>query len=193
VEGDELVDLTTAGWLKVLGVRHVGGGPATTSQDGAPLNELQPDDKDLQASVLDEENDQLVSWDWNESGVVEMNCFLCHTPAPNDDARSEAIHAGDFEWANTATLVGSGIVEKQGNQFQWNESAFQDNGELDPDYIQIQDPTNENCGQCHGLVHDDLSEPLVTGGCVPERMRTVTTGQIIAGQKLSDSGMNLAD
>ena len=193
VEGDELVDLTTAGWLKVLGVRHVGGGPATTSQEGAPLNELQPDDKDLQASVLDEENDQLVSWDWNESGVVEMNCFLCHTPVPNADARSEAIHAGDFEWANTATLVGSGIVEKQGNQFQWNESAFQDNGELDPDFIQIQDPTNENCGQCHGLVHDDLSEPLVTGGCVPERMRTVTTGQIIAGQKLSDSGMNLAD
>ncbi|MGW8225661.1 MAG: cytochrome b/b6 domain-containing protein, partial [Anaerolineales bacterium] len=169
------------------------GGPATTSQDGTPLVDLVPGTADLQTSILDEDSDQLVPWDWDESGVVEMNCFLCHTPAPDADARAEAIHAGEFKWANTATLLGSGIVDKNGDQYQWNENAFQANGELEPEYINIQDPTNENCGQCHGLVHDDLDEPLVTGGCVPERRRTVTTGQIIAGQKMSDSGMNLAE
>ena len=192
-EDDQRIDLTTAGWLQTLGVRHVGGGPATTSQDGTPLVDLDPQAADLQTSILEKDSDQLIPWDWKESGVVEMNCFLCHTPAPDVDARAEAIHAGQFKWANTATLLGSGIVDKSGDQYQWNESAFQDNGELAPEYINIQDPTNENCGQCHGLVHDDLNEPLVSGGCVPERMRTVTTGQIIAGQKLSDSGMNLAD
>ncbi|MGB7094266.1 MAG: cytochrome b/b6 domain-containing protein, partial [Anaerolineales bacterium] len=192
-EDDQRIDLTTAGWLQTLGVRHVGGGPATTSQDGTPLVDLDPGAADLQTSILDMDSDQLIPWDWKESGVVEMNCFLCHTPAPDVDARAEAIHTGQFKWANTATLLGSGIVDKSGDQYQWNESAFQDSGELAPEYINIQDPTNENCGQCHGLVHDDLNEPLVSGGCVPERMRTVTTGQIIAGQKLSDSGMNLAD
>lgn len=191
-QGDQRIDLTTAGWLQEIGVRHVGGGPATTSPDGTPLEELVPNAEDLQTSILDEESDQLIPWDWAESGVIEMNCFLCHTPSPDSDARAEAIHSGDFKWANTATLMGSGIVYKSGDQYLWNEAAFQSDGELAPEFINIQDPTNVNCGQCHGLVHDDLSEPLVSGGCVPERRRTVTTGQIIAGQKMSDSGMNLA-
>lgn len=192
-QDDQRIDLTTAGWLQTLGVRHVGGGPATTSQDGTPLEELDPGATGLQNSILDDDGDQLVPWDWNESGVIEMNCFLCHTPAPDADARAEAIHTGHFEWANTATLLGSGIVDKSGEQYRWNKNAFQANGEIEPEFLNIQDPSNENCGQCHGLVHDNLSEPLVTGGCVPEKMRTVTTGQIIAGQKLSDSGMNIAD
>jgi thiosulfate reductase cytochrome b subunit len=192
-EGDQRIDLTTAGWIQALGVRHVGGGPATTSQDGTPLVELDPQPGDLQTSIRDEGIDQLIAWDWQESGVVEMNCFLCHTPDPDVDARADALHGGEFGWANAATLASSGIVEKMGDTFQWNPDAFQANGELAAEYITIQDPTNENCGQCHGLVHDELQEPLVAGGCVPERMRTVTTGQIISGQKLSDSGMNLND
>jgi thiosulfate reductase cytochrome b subunit len=157
------------------------------------LIELEPEVNDLQTSILDEESGQLVPWDWNESGVIEMNCFLCHTPAPDAESRAAAIHSGDFEWANTATLMGSGIVDKIGDQYKWNEDAFQENGELSEEFINIQDPSNENCGQCHGLVHDELSEPLVAGECSPERVRTVTSGQIITGQKMSDSGMNLAD
>ena len=59
--------------------------------------------------------------------------------------------------------------------------------------FQIQDPTNNNCGACHGLVHDNVEDPLVTLGCSPERWSTITTGQIISPQKMSDSGMNLAN
>jgi thiosulfate reductase cytochrome b subunit len=192
-EGDQRVDLTTAGWIQQVGVRHVGGGPATTSQDGTPLIELDQQPGDLQTSILDLDADQLTPWDWAESGVVEMNCFLCHNPSPNVDARAEALHAGEYGWANTATLLGSGLVEKIGESYRWDPDAFQANGELLVEFINIQKPTNENCGQCHGLVHDDLEEPLISGGCIPERTRTVTTGQIISGQKLSDSGMNLAE
>ncbi len=192
-EGDSRIDLTTPGWVQEFGVRHVGGGPATTSQDGTPLDELVPQEGDLETSLQNKETDQLLAWDWKESGVVEMNCFLCHIPEPDIEARAEALHSGEFGWANTATLASSGLVEKDGDTYQWSPEAFQANGELAEGYITIQDPTNENCGQCHGLVHDELAEPLVTGGCAPEKMRTVTTGQIISGQKLSDSGMNLAD
>jgi thiosulfate reductase cytochrome b subunit len=191
-QGDDRIDLTTAGWIQYLGIRHIGGGPATTAQDGAPLSTLDPQPGDFQTSILDPDTDQLIPWDWGESGVVEMNCFLCHIPNPNFDARTEALHAGDFGWANSATLLGTGIVEQNGETYTWNHAAFQADGELAPDSINIQDPSNENCGQCHGLVHDELEEPLVAGGCVPERMRTITTGQIISGQKLSESGMNLA-
>ncbi len=192
-QGDEIVDLTTADWLQVLGVRHVGGGPATTGRDGQPLEAIEPHATNVEASLVDPESGELLPWDWAESGIVEMNCYLCHIPAPNADARSEALRGGDFGWANTATLLGTGILEQTGEGFSYNSQAFASNGELLDEFVNIQDPTNENCGQCHGLVHDDLDEPLVAGGCVPERLRTVTTGQIISGQKLSDSGMNIPD
>ncbi len=192
-QGDERIDLTTAGWIMEQGARHVGGGPAVTSRSGEALTELKAAPGDVETSLVDPKTGELVPWDWEESGVVEMNCFLCHTPTPNTDARNQALHEGAFGWANTATLLGSGIVAQIEDAFQWNPDAFQEDGELAPEFVQIQDPTNENCGLCHGLVHDDLDEPLVAAGCVPERYRTITTGQIISGQKLSDTGMNIED
>ncbi len=192
-EGDALLDLGTAGWLQTLGTRHVGGGPATTSREGIPLKDLAANPEDPETSLLDPQNGEPIPWDWAESGVVEMNCFLCHTPNPNNAARSEAIHTGTFKWANTATLVGTEIVSGSNGDFQWNPAAFDENGELLAEFVEIQDPTNDNCGLCHGLVHDNVEDPLVTYGCSPERWSTITTGQIISPQRLSDSGMNLAN
>ncbi|MEK6256483.1 MAG: cytochrome b/b6 domain-containing protein [Chloroflexota bacterium] len=128
-----------------------------------------------------------------EDAGVEMNCFLCHLSDPNNQARIETLQAGLFEWANTATLLGSGIVTQEGEMWVWNENAFNENGELTPQYIKIQDPDNENCAQCHGLVQDDLTGPLADSGCIPEAWTTQTTGQIISPQRLSDSGLNLAN
>lgn len=192
-QGDSLVDLTTPGWIKTYGVRHVGGGPAVRSKDGTPLTELEHQPGDPETNWLDPETGELVPWDWEESGLVEMNCFLCHTPSPNNEARKNELQSGNFKWANAATLLGSGVLEKAGTSYEWNPDAFQNNGDLKEDQITIQDPTNDNCGLCHGLVHDDIEDPLVTSGCSPELWSTITTGQIISSQKLEDSGMNLAD
>ncbi len=192
-DGDALIDLGTAAWIQQFGARHVGGGPAVYSRNGIPLTNLTNTPNDPETNVLDPETGKVVPWDWQSSGVVEMNCFLCHTPNPNNEARIQALHQGDFQWANTATLIGSGIVELINGQYQWKQQAFSANGELQQDYVQIQDPTNENCGLCHGLVHDELATPLVTIGCYPEKWSTVTTGQIISPQRLSDTGMNLAN
>jgi thiosulfate reductase cytochrome b subunit len=192
-QGDELVDLTTPDWIKIYGLRQVGGGPSMYSQDGQLLTELRYKPGDLETSSLDPISGKLIRWDWQESGTVEMNCFLCHTPNPNNTARAEALQSGSFKWANTATLVDSGLVSNLHDSYQYNTEAFTEEGELKEDYLIIQDPTNNNCGMCHGLVHDDVEDPLVTLGCSPERWSTITTGQIISPQKLSDSGLNLAD
>ncbi len=192
-EGDEFVDLTTPEWIMTIGARHVGGGPAVYSQGGARLTDLVATEGDLQTHIVDPATGELVPWDWQESGVVEMNCFLCHTPSPDNEARLGQIHAGDFKWANTATLASSNIVSAAAEGFEYNPEAFNADGELQTDFVNIQDPTNQNCGLCHGLVHDNVDDPLVTTGCSPERFRTITTGQIISPQKMSDSGMNLAD
>lgn len=58
--------------------------------------------------------------------------------------------------------------------------------------LNIQDPTNENCGACHGVVHTSTEQPLVTASCSTGDLRTDTTGQVISPQRIKDSGINLA-
>ena len=113
--GDPLLDLGTADWVKSSGDRHVGGGPAVYARDGRPLNDLAADASNPETAVLDPATGKATVWDWDTSGGVEMNCFLCHLPDPNNDARITALQGGAFLWANTATLVGTGLVESTGN------------------------------------------------------------------------------
>lgn len=128
----------------------------------------------------------------SDSGVVEMNCFLCHLTSPNNDARIQTIQSGQFGWANTATLLGSGVVDLRGESWLWNNAAFDEDGELKEGFIAIQDPSNENCAQCHGVVHTDKETPLVVTICSLENYQTATTGQTISAQKISVSGVNLS-
>ena len=98
--------------------------------------------------------------------MVEMNCFLCLHCHPNNDARIEALHAGEFGWANTATLLGHGHRRaKVTMNGSGTRKPLTKNDEVKAEYITIQDPTNENCGQCHGLVHVDAQTPLVMDSC----------------------------
>ncbi len=195
-EGDERLDLTTPDWLMTYGWRVPGGGPAVYSRSGKPLVSLSPDAENPEASAYDRKTDSFKAWDWSRSGVMEMNCFLCHMESPNNEARISAIQRGDFGWANTATLVGTGIVNRSSlgvHGFAWNADAFNANGELKEEFVQLQDPTNENCAACHGEIHEDPIAPLMLNACDATQTQTATTGQVIASQKISESGLNLND
>ena len=192
-KGDEIVDLSTPDWIKYYGPRHIGGGPAVFARDGETLLiDLPVIPDDPETNVVDLGNGELIPWNWEESGVVEMNCFLCHIPNPDNSARIESLGDGKFGWANTATLLKTGIVQTTNSEFVWNLDAFTNEGEVKKGFINIQDPKNDNCGLCHGLV-DDNEEPLLPSGCNAESWSTITTGQIISPQRLSESGMNLAN
>lgn len=186
--GDPRLDLSVPDWIRQFGFRHVGGGPAEVMPDGTPLAGLPADKNNPATSVLDPATGQPAAWDWSESGTVEMNCFLCHMPVPNNQARSQALEAGNFKWANTATLLGTGIVSEEAGQLVWNREAFGPDGELAPAYVLVQDPSNSNCGQCHGLVHTNNAIPVVVEQC---DMNTATTGEIFSPQRLNETGMNL--
>lgn len=191
---DERFDLTTAEWVQVYGPRHAGGGPTIYARDGEQkLLDLGIDASAVEAQIVDPDTGKLIPWDWQESGVVEMNCFLCHLDKPNDPARIDVLQAGAFQWANTATLLGTGVVEHGEGEWQWNPDAFDENGELLEGQLAIQDPSNENCGQCHGLVHVDPETPLVLHECEPTQWSTITTGQVFSPQRLSDTGVNFKD
>ncbi|MGE5251051.1 MAG: cytochrome b/b6 domain-containing protein [Bacteroidota bacterium] len=191
-KGDQRLDLSTAGWLILNADRVVGGGPAMTSREGTPLAGLKPDAADPEASVLDSKTGAAGGWDWSVSGTMEMNCFLCHLESPNNTARLQAIRAGQFGQANTATLLGTGIVVRTTQGYFWNKNAFDENGSLKERYVLIQDPTNENCAACHGEIHADTASPLTLSACDLSQSQTATTGQVIAPQKINESGMNVA-
>ncbi len=188
--GDERLDLGTAEWIMTYGLRHVGGGPASTSRRGGPLTELPPDAANPETAILNPDG-SISAWDWQKSGVIEMNCFLCHMETPNNTARKAALESGEFAWANTATLLGSGIVLDQHGQLVWNEAAFNEDGSLKSDYLFVQKPTNENCAQCHGVA-DRHNDALVITDFSLNNPQTATTGQVISPQKISESGMNIA-
>jgi thiosulfate reductase cytochrome b subunit len=190
--GDQLLDMSTADWLMTLGARVVGGGPATTSRTGAALTSLPADPASPETNNLGADG-SISTWDWSASGIVEMDCFLCHLDQPDHAARTAALAAGDFGWANTATLASTGIVTASASGWTWNPAAFDDSGALLPDYVRVQDPNNATCAQCHGLVHTDSTTPLTLTGCdATTNPQTATTGQVISGQKISESGVNLA-
>ncbi|MCA9985923.1 MAG: hypothetical protein KDE59_16570, partial [Anaerolineales bacterium] len=190
-EGDARVDLTTAEWVQWF-VRHPGGGPAVYSRDGELLTDLAVDAANVETAIVNA-GGELESWDWNESGTVAMNCFLCHYPDPNNDARITALAAGDFDGANTATLVGTGLVEAADDGWAWNAEAFSEDGNLKREYILVQDPTTANCGECHGITHTDLNTPFTLEAYTLSDYNTMTTGQVMSPQRISDSGLNLAN
>ena len=191
---DERLDLSTAEWLKLNGQRVVGGGPATTSRDGQPLEATSRNTKNVETTILNQDG-TVELWDWNASGTMEMNCFLCHLETPNNEARKTFIQSGAFSDANTATLLDLNIVtyEETSQTWAWNAEAFDENSELRSDSLKIQDPTNANCAACHGEVHTDNSVPLTLTTCDLDSPQTATTGQVIASQKIAASGMNLAN
>ncbi|WKZ38181.1 MAG: cytochrome b/b6 domain-containing protein [Anaerolineales bacterium] len=188
--GDENLDLSTAEWLMLNGARVVGGGPGTTSRGGEMLTDLSVSKADPETAILNEDG-TISTWDWEASGTMEMNCFLCHLESPNNEARISAIQSGEFGNANTATLLGLNIVTKSGDDWTWNADAFNELGEVKIETLRIQDPTNSNCAACHGVVHAD-DTPLLINACDLDYQQTATTGQVISTQRINQSGINQA-
>ncbi|MFW5709435.1 MAG: cytochrome b/b6 domain-containing protein [Chloroflexota bacterium] len=127
-----------------------------------------------------------------EAGV-EMNCFVCHIPGADNAARVAALEAGHFEWASTATLNNTGIVQQTDDGWTANPDAFDPEGRLREEYITIDAPTDQNCSFCHGVVHTNAQEPLVMDPFDLTQWTTTTTGQVFSPQRLNNSGLNLED
>ena len=192
--GDERLDLGVADWVRVSGTRHVGGGPSRVGHAGLPLDrpsisssdELNPD-----ALVLDAATGGPRSWDWQASGTVEMNCFLCHTDRPDNKARIEELAAGRFAWSGTATLAATGIVKRANDGWQFVRDHFDQRGTVDAGVLGLGDPKPQNCGLCHGQVH--MSHEAMKLDMSLSTRSTATTGRVFSGQRISDSAVNLAD
>ena len=121
---------------------------------------------------------------------MTASCYLCHSTNPNGEARKDALFSGDTAWADSAVLLGSGLINKTADGWQWNADAFDANGKVKADFVDIHEPTNANCAQCHGAVHTDLHTPFVLEDPSANWV-TMTTGQVVSPQRISESGMNI--
>ncbi len=190
--GEAILDLTTPDWVMTFGPRHVGGGPATLSRARDPLTALAPDPSNPETATV--QGGQAQPWDWTESGTVEMNCFLCHIPNPDNTARVAALRSGEFAWANSATLAQLGLIGRTPDGYVWNTDLFDENGAVGRDVLPIQDPTSDNCALCHGVVQTQgQGEPLVFQPNDPRQWETYTTGLVFGAARISESGMNIAN
>ncbi len=196
VPGNSSLDLGIADWIRIFGWRHPGGGPAVVGWGDTPLDLADAEQAlpegtiDPNRQVLDPQTRQPVAWDWKASGVVELNCFLCHTKNPDNESRVAELGKGRFAWAATATLAHTGIVSRPSEDAPWSvDPSMLVDGQVPAETLGLTVPQSENCGACHGQVWFDR-EPLVIE-LSPRQWSTATKGQVFSPQRISDSAVNL--
>jgi len=119
----------------------------------------------------------------------QMNCFLCHIERPNIAEWQYANRSGDDEWAVSATLIGSGILERTFDGYRWKAEGL---NEDELALLPMSQPRPSHCGGCHGLVHTG-SSPLTVQLGSDDNWGTETTGQVFSAQAIRLSGLNLRD
>jgi octaheme c-type cytochrome (tetrathionate reductase family) len=190
--GDDKLDMGTADWVKTMGPRHVGGGPAQFSRydkkkELQGITDWPPNDPE--AHVIDPTSGQPIAWNWQESGSVELNCLICHIDQPNNQARIKEIESGHFNWASSATLLGRGIIERDGDQLHWNNNAFDADGYLVANDLNIVSPNNSNCLYCHNRANQSKDKLYLENNT--DNWALETTGTLYHPDHISGSAMNL--
>ncbi len=130
------------------GACHPGGGGLQYDRDGDRYDDVLTDNPEL-AETLDGDYYQSK---WDKSGVVEADCFLCHLPGYNYEARVEQLQSGNYQWAAVAGsrigIVEGSVTRGDEPEVQYNTNLFNADGSITLDIFHP--PSDENCLYCHG-------------------------------------------
>lgn len=183
-------DMSQPEWLTKCGGCHTGGGISEYDLQGHRF--LTPEAKPASAldpsyTIRDRETGKVLPWDWQKSGTSEGDCFICHAPKASRVARRKEVSAGNFRWANNATLADTGIVTRQENgTFTYNRAAFNPDGTVKPEMLNLSDPVLENCAMCHGF--SSRATTTIKAIQYSDIMRgTEKSGWVYDGAKISDT------
>ena len=188
-------DLGTPEWVRSCGTCHVGGGVSEFDRNNRKYTEVSDDDigpMEPDYHYFSSKKNMVVPWDWKQSGIAEVDCFLCHIRNFNRVARDEQIRDGYFEWAITATLQGTGIVASEFGELTYNPDAFNEDGSVKSSMLRLNEPAPENCGQCHGFVGLGKNENNINPFLSHELLRgTKKFGRVWSSGKIKNSNVNI--
>ncbi len=141
------VAMTPYEYSQACGFCHVGGGPMERDRDGLRYDIRQAKHPEL-ANSLDGDYHRAA---WHKSGVVEIDCLMCHLSGYDGEARRDQLSKANFKWSATAG-AGLGIVEgsvKNGDspKVLYKKWLFNKDNTIS---LKIGRPGDSNCLLCHG-------------------------------------------
>ncbi len=147
------MDMTSFSFLSTgCGSCHPGGGSAEYDRDGKRYDHRMADPR----NGLVEGGENGLDGDyykarWNETGVLEADCLLCHMPGYDMAERKAQIAQENYRWAATA---GSGFASVTGKaedgqrpEVRYDTAHFDAEGRLKAKIVR--EPRNEACLACH--------------------------------------------
>ena len=139
------IGLTPYQFARTCGKCHAGGGLMEHDRDGKRYDIYQAANPAV-ASSLDGDYYKAA---WDKSGVLEIDCLMCHQSDYNAEARNAQLDNANLRWAATAGAglgTVSGSVKADGTpKVAYNTSVFA-NGRA---RLNICTPTDGNCLVCH--------------------------------------------
>ncbi|MFH1688337.1 MAG: formate dehydrogenase subunit gamma [bacterium] len=139
---------TASGSDLSCGSCHPGGGGLEFDRDGNRYDETLIENPELREEL---DGDYYQS-QWDRSGVVEADCFICHLEGYNFLERAYQLSLGNYRWA-VVSGTGFGIVDGVVNRGQqpsvtYNTRFFNADGSISPEMSWP--PPDDNCVFCHG-------------------------------------------
>jgi thiosulfate reductase cytochrome b subunit len=117
-----------------------------------------------------------------------LTCGECHDTAFIQSS-SDHMAAGVFEDGAYRCLTCHSDFEPPAD---WSVLPFEADGSLSPAVLAVHKPRDRNCASCHAVVNNRLDDPLTVAPDPADLSMTDRTGVVIAAQKVSASGLNIA-
>lgn len=140
------VGLTAYQFAQTCGACHAGGGLMEYDRDGRRYDVALAKNPDLAASF---DGDYYKSA-WGRSGVVEIDCLMCHLAGYDGKARTEQLSKANLRWAATAgaglASVEGAVVDGQTPKLSYKRTLFNPDGTVT---LNIGKPQDANCLLCH--------------------------------------------
>ncbi len=130
------------------GACHPGGGGFEYDREGLRYDEHLSENPGLSEQL---DGDYYKSR-WNESGVVEADCLVCHLDGYDFEARVDQLKNGNYRWAVVAGsrlgLVDGSVRRNREPSVTYETRLFNADGTITLDMSWP--PPDDNCMNCHG-------------------------------------------
>lgn len=140
------VGVTAYQFAQTCGACHPGGALMEHDRDGRRYDVRLAKNPELARSFDGDYHKSA----WDRSGVVEIDCLMCHQAGYDGQARTEQLSRANLRWAATSgaglAAVDGAVKEGQTPKLSYNKALFDSDGMVS---LKIGKPQDANCLLCH--------------------------------------------